>query len=101
MKVLVSYMHRGASRFETAYGYRELEIGFWDTQAVTETLGELLGTDPTGIIITNVFEIPTSRFTKQEKDNLKSWVKIASEYIESDDDVQYGIIQNLIKELNE
>lgn len=101
MKVLVSYMHHGASMFETTYGYRELEMSYWDTKAVTEKLGEIQGVAPTTIILTSVFQIPASRFTQVEKDNLRNWVKIASEYIESDNDIQYHLIQNLIKELNE
>ena len=101
MKVLVSYMHRGNTLFETTYGHTTLEMSYWDTKGVTEKIGEIVEKAPEEVIITNVFEIPTSRFTKQEKDNLKSWVKVASEYIESDNDLQYHIIQNLIKELNE
>ena len=101
MKVLVSYMHRGNSLFETTYGHMTLEMSYWDTKAVTEKIGEVVEKAPEEVIITSVFQIPAPRFTKVEKDNLKHWVQLASEFIESDDDVQYEVIQNLIKELNE
>ena len=100
MKVLVSYMFSNGPLAITR-GHTDLEMQYWDTKAVTEKLGEFLNVDPTTIIISSVFEIPTSRFTPLEKANLKHWVQLANEFIESDDDVQYGIIQNLIKELNE
>lgn len=100
MKVLVSYMFR-ANSLEIVHGHTDLEMSYWNTKAVTEKLGEVQGVDPTAIIITSVFEVPAPRFTKVEKDNLKHWVQLASEFIESDDDVQYEVIQNLIKELNE
>lgn len=100
MKVLVSYMFR-ANSLEIVHGHTDLEMSYWNTKAVTEKLGEVQGVDPTAIIITSVFQIPAPRFTQVEKDNLKHWVQLASEFIESDDDVQYEVIQNLIKELNE
>lgn len=100
MKVLVSYMLR-ANSMEIVHGHTDLEMSYWDTKAVTEKLGEIQGVDPTLIILTSVFHIPAPRFTQVEKDNLKHWVQLASEFIEGDDDVQDEIIQNLIKELNE
>lgn len=101
MKVLVSYMHRGTNLFETTYGHMTLEMSYWDTKAVTEKIGEVVEKAPEQVIITGVFQIPAPRFTQVEKANLKHWVQLASEFIKSDDDIQYGIIQNLIKELNE
>ena len=100
MKVLVSYMFR-ANSMEIVHGHTDLEMGCWNTKAVTEKLGEVQGVDPTTIIITNVFEIPTPRFSQAEKDILKHWVGLVREFIESDDDVQDEIILPLIKELNE
>lgn len=100
MKVLVSYMFR-ANSMEIVHGHTDLEMSYWDTKEVTEKLGEIQGVAPTSIILTSVFHIPAPRFTQVEKDNLKHWVQLANEFIESDDDIQYGIIQNLIKELNE
>lgn len=100
MKVLVSYMFR-ANSMEIVHGHTDLEMSYWDTKAVTEKLGEIQGVAPTLIILTSVFQIPESRFSKEEKAYLKDWMQLAYEHIESDDDIQYGIIQNLIKELNE
>lgn len=100
MKVLVSYMFR-ANSMEIVHGHTDLEMSYWDTKAVTEKLGEIQGVAPTSIILTSVFQIPESRFSKEEKAYLKDWMQLAYEHIESDDDIQYGIIQNLIKELNE
>lgn len=101
MKVLVSYMHRGTNLFETTYGHMTLEMSYWDTKAVTEKIGEVVEKAPEQVIITGVFQIPESRFSKEEKAYLKDWMQLAYEHIESDDDVQHEVIQNLIKELNE
>lgn len=66
MKVLVSYMFSNGPLAITR-GHTDLEMQYWDTKAVTEKLGEFLNVDPTTIIISSVFEIPTSRFTQQKK----------------------------------
>lgn len=101
MKFLVSYMFR-VSEYATNYGYQELIMDYWDTAGAVEAISNARGLEASAtIIITSVFQIPESRFSKEEKAYLKDWMQLAYEHIESDDEIQGGIIKSMIKELNE
>lgn len=102
MKVLVSYMYP-IDNTETNYGHTEVTVDYWDTLVVLDLISGASphSVDTSNVIITSVFHIPAPRFTQVEKDNLKDWMQLAYEYIESDDEIQGGIIKSMIKELNE
>ena len=102
MKFLVSYMYP-IDDCQTNYGHTEITTDFWDTLEALELISGAgqHGVDPSNVIITSVFQIPESRFSKEEKAYLKDWMQLAYEHIESDDEIQGGIIKSMIKELNE
>lgn len=102
MKFLVSYMYP-IDNTETNYGHTEVTVDYWDTLVVLDLISGASphSVDTSNVIITSVFQIPESRFSKEEKAYLKDWMQLAYEHIESDDEIQGGIIKSMIKELNE
>lgn len=101
MKFLISYMFP-ISGFSVNYGYQELTMKHWDTLEAADAIAKERGLETsTKVIITSVFQIPESRFSKEEKAHLKDWMQLAYEYIESDDEIQGDIVKSMIKELNE
>lgn len=102
MKFLVSYMYP-IDNTETNYGHTEVTVDYWDTLVVLDLISGASphSVDTSNVIITGVLQIPAPRFTKEEKAYLKDWMQLAYEHIESDDEIQGGIIKSMIKELNE
>ena len=68
MKFLVSYMYP-IDNTETNYGHTEVTVDYWDTLVVLDLISGARGdsVDTSNVIITSVFQIPESRFSKEEK----------------------------------